>query len=198
MDAWRNGGLATREFYTKHNLACIQVTPCPGASRCACKRQRRRWLICKVDSRAMHSAVTHPSASAGFEAVAEDQIEAVDGCPVEDNTGGWVEAGDVYCECLFNFRGCVRENELMNMCHTRDFETARCGGEKATVTSAEPGEEGFGLSAKPFYRCGDVAGLLEARASREALEYLGERSCVEGASGQQVEIMSIGSTMRNI
>ena len=38
----------------------------------------------------MHSAVTHPSANAGLKAVAEDQIEAVDGCPVEDNTGGWV------------------------------------------------------------------------------------------------------------
>ena len=64
----------------------------------------------------------------------------------------------------------------MNVGHTGDFETTRCGSEKATVTSAEPGEEGFGLSAKPSYRCGDVAGLLEARDSGEALEYLGERS----------------------
>ena len=72
----------------------------------------------------------------------------------------------------------------MNMCHTRDFETARCGGEKATVAGAEPGEEGFGLLAKSPYGCGDVAGLLEARGGGEALEYLGERSCVEGASGQ--------------
>ena len=101
-------------------------------------------------------------------------------------------------ECLFKFRGRVRENELMDMCHTGDFETARCRGEKATVAGAEPGEEGFGLFSKLSYRCGDVAGLLEVRYSREALEYLGERSCVEGASGQQVDITAIGGTMHNI
>jgi hypothetical protein len=101
-------------------------------------------------------------------------------------------------ECLFKFRGRVRENELMDMRHTRDFETARCGGEKATVAGAEPGEEGFGLFAKLSYRCGDVAGLLELRYSGEALEYLGERSRVEGASGQQVDITGIDSTMHNV
>jgi hypothetical protein len=53
------------------------------------------------------------------------------------------------------------------------FETTRCGGEKATVAGAEPGEEGFRLPAKLSYRYGEVAGLLEGRDSREILECLG-------------------------
>jgi hypothetical protein len=31
------------------------------------------------------------------------------------------------------------------------FETTRCGGQKATVAGAEPGEEGFRLPAKLSY-----------------------------------------------
>src|SRR5436309_2455886 len=101
-------------------------------------------------------------------------------------------------ECLFKFRGRVPEHELMDMCHTGDFETARCGGEEATVAGAEPGQEGFGLFAKLSYRCGDAARLLEVRDSGEVLEYLGERSCLEGASGQQVQILALDGTMHNV